>query len=285
MASIPILSRFAREDPAKHVVITSLTRLDRQQFVHFLSQRLALTAGEALLFVHGYNNTFEYACKRTAQIAHDLEFPGVPMMYSWPSAGSAAQYTVDDGNADWSLPHFEKFLQMVAKETGARTVHLVAHSTGSRLLAKTLEAMARSRGQRIAFEQVVFAAADVDAADFRAQYVPAIASLAKRITMYVSAADKALLASQKLRKYPRAGEAGANMLVMEGIDTIDVSPIDTTFLGHSYLTTKPVFQDLLNLLRSGGGPGERCGSLPKCYLEALRWTNGLAYWRFIKSGP
>jgi hypothetical protein len=70
--------------------------------------------------------------------------------------------------------------------------------------------------------------------------------------------------------------------VIDGIEIIDVSPIDTSLLGHSYLTTEPVFKDLFELLRKGGSPKERCGISPTCYLEALKWTNGLEYWRFIK---
>jgi len=93
-------------------------------------------------------------------------------------------------------------------------------------LSKALEEMARDGDiKTVRFHQVVFAAADVDADDFRTQYAPAIAKLSQRITLYVSSADRALLASQKLRQYPRAGEAGPNLLVMDGVDTIDVSPV------------------------------------------------------------
>jgi esterase/lipase superfamily enzyme len=209
IASVPLLGAYAREDPARHVVITGLTHLSRADFGHHLRQRLQVTSGDAFVFVHGYNNTFADACKRTAQIAHDLEFRGVPVMYSWPSGGKATAYAGDDGNADWSLPHFEAFLTMIQRDTGARHVHLVAHSTGSRLLARALHALARTTAWGPgAFHQVVLAAADVDAAEFRDQYAPSIRALASRLTLYVSSADKALLAATRLRKYPRAGEAG-----------------------------------------------------------------------------
>ena len=41
----------------------------------------------ALVFVHGFNTTFDNALFRTAQIAYDLKFDGAPFVYSWPSQG------------------------------------------------------------------------------------------------------------------------------------------------------------------------------------------------------
>ena len=38
----------------------------------------------AVVFVHGYNTAFDYAVYRTAQIAYDLKFDGVPFLFSWP---------------------------------------------------------------------------------------------------------------------------------------------------------------------------------------------------------
>jgi esterase/lipase superfamily enzyme len=91
---------------------------------------------------------------------------------------------------------------MVARETGASTIHLIAHSTGSRALAKALASIARNvaRGQPV-FHQVVFAAADIDAEIFRTQLAPAITNVGKRTTLYVSAGDRALLVSKKIRRF------------------------------------------------------------------------------------
>jgi esterase/lipase superfamily enzyme len=283
MASIPLLNRWATEDPQRHVMITGLTHLTEADFVTHVRYAIAASpAHDAFVFVHGYNNTFADGCKRTAQIAYDLGFQGAPILYSWPSAGAAGKYLEDDGNAEWTLQQFESFLMFVATKTNARAVHLVAHSTGARVLAKTLASMAKARLSGVGFQQAVLAAADVDASDFASQYLPAFRMLSKRTTLYVSSTDEALRLAKRLRNYPRAGEAGDSILVIEGVDTIDVSPIDTSLLGHSYLTTRPVFQDLLQLLRQGRAPTERCAIVSTCYLETLKWRNGLEYWRFLK---
>ena len=54
------------------------------------------------------------------------------------------------------------------------------------------------------------------------------------MTLYASSHDEALKASKKLHEFPRAGEAGKSLLVVKGIDTIDVSTVDSSLLGHSY---------------------------------------------------
>ncbi len=57
---------------------------------------------DVLVFVPGYNVSFVNAVRRTAQLAYDLDFGGVPVLYSWPSAGSAAAYVADGAAADFS---------------------------------------------------------------------------------------------------------------------------------------------------------------------------------------
>src|SRR5262249_2696270 len=39
-----------------------------------------------------FNVTFEDAVRRRAQIAYDLQFPGTPIRYSWPSQGTAVPF-------------------------------------------------------------------------------------------------------------------------------------------------------------------------------------------------
>ena len=56
--------------------------------------------------------SFEDAARRTAQIAHDLGLPLVPMLYSWPSEGAVLRYGTDAANVEWTIPHFTEFLSM-----------------------------------------------------------------------------------------------------------------------------------------------------------------------------
>ncbi|MEZ6079827.1 MAG: hypothetical protein R3C56_30390 [Pirellulaceae bacterium] len=55
----------------------------------------------------------------------------------------------------------------------------------------------------------------------------------------------ALIASKQVHGYPRAGESGANIVIVPGIETIDVSGIDLSLLGHSYYgDSEPMLRDL-----------------------------------------
>jgi esterase/lipase superfamily enzyme len=260
-----------RADPAKHVLLLSVEPLDRAAFA--ARARAALGAAdkhEALVFVHGYNVTFEDAARRAAQLAYDLNFEGVPALYSWPSEGALLSYAVDANNAEWAVPHFRDFLQLVRQQTGAEAVHVIAHSMGTRLLAR---ALADPIGEGGRLRQVVFAAPDIDADTFR-QLSDAFKGKCERVTLYASSGDRALEVSEKYQKYPRAGQSGLGLVIVPTVDTIDASAIKTEFMGHSYFgASDSVISDLFYLVRNGTPPGARAR-----LLERQRY--GASYWEF-----
>ncbi len=47
------------------------------------------------LIVRVANVSFDDAVYRAAQLQYDLDFPGISMLYSWPSKGSEAGYAAD----------------------------------------------------------------------------------------------------------------------------------------------------------------------------------------------
>jgi esterase/lipase superfamily enzyme len=122
------------------------------------------------------------------------------------------------------------------------------------------------------FNQVALIAPDIDAAIFKRDLVPALIPRVERITLYASSQDMALAASNKVHGgYPRAGESGDGLVIIEGIDTIDASNLNTDFLGHSYFAqSTPVIDDLFKLLRTGNSPELR--------RLIQRRKNGMAYW-------
>jgi hypothetical protein len=78
--------------------------------------------------------------------------------------------------------------------------------------------------------------------------------------------------SEVLHGYPRAGRIPPVTLA-EGLDTVDASDLEATFLGHSdFATGRPLLQDLFSLLKASLEPRERLG------LEAMN-TGAGAYWR------
>jgi esterase/lipase superfamily enzyme len=149
---------------------------------------------------------------------------------------------------------------------------------GNRAMAAALrEIDTELEGKSRLFNQVILAAPDLDAEEFRTQIAPAMQRTAKRMTLYASSRDDALLASQYVHRAARAGDAGAGLVVVPGIDTIDVSAIDTSPWGHSYYgSSDPVLQDLQSLLGRALPPQDRTWLSP-----AER--DGLTYWVFQDS--
>src|SRR5207237_188890 len=113
-------------------------------------------------------------------------------------------YPADETNVSWSAPHLKQFLLDIVKRSGAQSINLVAHSMGNRALAVALrEIDLEMHDQARLFNQVVLAAPDIDADEFRSTIVPAMQRTAKRLTLYASSRDDALLASQLVHYGPR----------------------------------------------------------------------------------
>jgi esterase/lipase superfamily enzyme len=104
-------------------------------------------------------------------------------------------------------------------------------------------------------------------------------SAADQITLYASSRDGALIASEKLAGYARAGEGGPNLIVMPRVlESIDASSVDTSLLGlyHSYFADNgTILADLYRLFRNDPadkrfGLIEEIGATGKYWILAAR---------------
>ncbi len=200
------------EDPARHVMLFSVKNQPAEQFFAELRQCVGRSSQKsAFVFVHGYNVTFADAARRTAQIAYDLKFDGAPIFFSWPSQGELLQYAVDETNIDWTAPHLHQFLTDVVRQSAAQRIHLIAHSMGNRALTSVLRSLASlQESSEPMFNEVILTAPDIDAEVFVNDIAPAVVKTARRVTLYASSNDEALIVSKKVHGYPRAATAGAN---------------------------------------------------------------------------
>jgi len=253
-----------REDPAKHVVLLDVSIQAKERFFAELRQRVAAsTKNNAFVFIHGYNVTFADAARRTAQITYDLGFDGAPIFYSWPSHGKTAAYTVDEANIEWTQAHLQKFLDEITSDSGAQNIYLIAHSMGNRALTRSLAALLTLKPAVASrLREVILAAPDIDAEVFRRDIAPALTQAAT-VTLYASSDDLALVASKKVHGYPRAGDAGDGLVVLKGIETIDATGVDASFLSHSYYAeTRSVLADMFYLVRESKRANQRFGLRP-----------------------
>ena len=273
----PVFLRLqVREDDTKHIVVRNIERKSDGEFYAELREQVESAPDRnVFVFVHGYNVTFDSAVRRTAQIAYDLRFQGAAVCYSWPSQGGLFKYTIDETNVMWTVPHLKRFLLGVVDHSGATSVNLVAHSMGNRALTEALRQLAfELQGESHLFNEVVLAAPDVDAEIFRRDLAPVITRTANRVSLYASSADQALLASKQVHGYPRAGDSGEGLVLVNGVETIDVSTIDTSLLGHSYYGDNlSILEDLADVIHK---------SMPAARRRWLLTTrrDGLDYWIF-----
>jgi esterase/lipase superfamily enzyme len=252
------------EDPAKHFTMQEIAALTKEQMLIYVKQRLAGSKtfkDHAFVFVHGFNTSFDAAIYRTAQIAYDLKFDGAPFVYSWPSGGKVASYTYDRGSAEQAEPQLTEFLDIVIKESGAKSISLIAHSMGNELLLRVMERMKPALPKGVVISQVILAAPDVDRDKFT-NIAREITNFAKGVTLYAASNDRALGYSARFwGGVPRAGDVPASgPLIIPGVDTIDVTAVSTDSLGlnHSgYAENKTLLNDIALLLQSGERPPDK----------------------------
>lgn len=251
-----------REDPAKHVVILNTVVRSKDEFFADLKDRIrASKKSSAFVFIHGYNVTFEGAARRTAQISYDLAFDGAPVFFSWPSQGTIKPYTVDEQNIEWAQTDLKGFLEDFFLRSDAQNVYLIAHSMGNRALTRAVTSLLADKpALRSRVREVILTAPDIDAGVFKRDIAPALTATASPVTLYASSKDAALAASKKIHGYPRAGDSGSQLVVVPGVETIDATFVDTSFLGHSYFAeNRSVLSDIFNLVHNGERPDARFG--------------------------
>ena len=262
----PSIWRFEfKEDSNRHVMLRQIRPVTEDRFTAALRSVTAEEdRNEAFVFVHGYNNDFAEAARRTAQIKHDLNFPGPAILFSWPSQGSARGYNRDREQITPSLPELTRFLQLIARDSGAKRVHVIAHSMGNEFATRALaqigsEAIANGRPET-AFDQLVLAAPDIDAAEFATRIAPYLRPSCTRCTIYAADHDLALAGSQRLNRTPRLGQAGRYLVTfpsMPFVNVVDASKVDFDLfnLGHADFSDE-LLADIRGVL-AGLGPDRR----------------------------
>lgn len=269
--------QFQKEDPKKHVILQKVGVMSEGQFFNQLNGRLD-TSNSMLVFVHGFNNTFEYVAQRTGQLAYDLEFKGAPVFFSWPSNGQAEDYIKDANRIRAAVIDLRVFLKNLHSRTQAKSIYLVAHSMGSVGLTNALYdlSLEMQGNAKPLFSEVILAAPDIDEKEF-AKLFKVFQKVTKRTTLYASSNDQALIISREVNGYSRLGDSREGIVILPGLDSIDVSRLDTSLIGHSYFgDNQSVIADLYKLIR--GKPVSQRRQLVK------RLLKGLSFWEFVPPG-
>jgi esterase/lipase superfamily enzyme len=234
--------------------------LSDEAFLVALSAALdgAGPGAEILTYVHGYNNSFDDAARRTAQISHDLGMPTVPVLFAWPSHGgewlSSAKYTFDENAAARSSSMFADLLDELMSGTAGTPVNVLAHSMGSRVVADALVDLDRRDAIRYPLDELVLAAPDVDAAVYGRRYLDLSLEAARHVTVYCASDDRALKLSRGVHGgYDRLGSCRPetiSALERNGLDIVDASRLYVDLIDHDKVADSPrLLSDLASVLQ------------------------------------
>jgi esterase/lipase superfamily enzyme len=253
-----LLKRLFGADDRLRLLETKVSALDT--WITAIRARLAAegpAAGSGVVFVHGYNVSFKDAAIRSAQLGYDLSVDGPMAFFSWPSRGAVALYPADEATVDASEDHLFEFLQHFIAACGRAPVHVIAHSMGNRVVARTLVRLRREQSD-LRLDQLICAAPDMDQDTF-ASLAKQFRAVAKQATLYVSERDTAVEVSRAFHSAPRAG-LYPPFATPEGFDTVAVTNVDTSLLGHGYVAElREVLHDMHSVLHFGVGPKRRMG--------------------------
>lgn len=251
LGSIRFPERSGKVDPRRDFLTT-----DRQidisaaAFRAELRQSLrALPRGkrDAVIYVHGFNNTFAEGLYRIAQLAHDLDMPGVTLHYSWPSAGSALGYAADRDSSMFARDGLETLLRET-EAAGAERIVLVAHSMGSALTMETLRQIAIRDDSELKRRMagVILISPDIDVDLFRMQ-AKAYGALPQPFLIFGSDRDSLLNLSARVSGQ---SERLGNMTDIARVADLEVTFLDTQAYnegsGHFNLGDSPALLQLIN---------------------------------------
>ena len=236
------------DDPLKFFTATEVVAYDAQPpFSSALSADIAARGGRAMIFIHGYNTSFDSAVYRATQIAHDSGYPGTPVLFSWASGGSTKDYVYDRESASVARDQLEVTLRLL-EQSGARRIDIVAHSMGTWVTMEALRQLAitgnRNLGGKLG--DVILASPDIDVDVFKSQ-MRRYGKPDRPFFLLLSADDRALRLSSILAGNKRVGDFGDPAVLAElGVVAVDVSQKEGgDRLNHTKFADNPELVKLL----------------------------------------
>lgn len=248
-------------DARVNFVATRVDVLNRAEAIARFDARIAHSSHrQALVFVHGFNNSFEEAVFRFAQLVHDGDIKALPVLFTWPSRAKIAAYAYDSESANYSRDALEKLLRYLVQDKGVGEISIVAHSMGNWVLLEALRQISIRDGRLpLKIKNVLLASPDVDYDVFRKQ-IQRIGTRPDQFTLFVARDDRALAASRCLHdKSQRLGAIDlANPRYDDELRKDKITPVDMSFSPtvdpnrHDRFASSSVFvRSLGNLVEHG----------------------------------
>jgi esterase/lipase superfamily enzyme len=188
-------------DPQRDFVTVSAEYLDDQSFSSALTAEAKQTRrSRVLVFVHGFNNRFDEAVYRLAQVVHDSKAPAIPVLFSWPSRGEVrlVAYASDRESASSSRDSLSHLLDTISQNPNVKEITVLAHSMGCQPTLEALRARAiRSGNVGGKIKNVLLVAPDVAVDEFPTD-IQQMGNKRRRVALFVSQDDPALKLSRTI---------------------------------------------------------------------------------------
>jgi esterase/lipase superfamily enzyme len=212
---------------------------------------------DVLIYVHGFNQTFETAALDAARLSDGIRFRGETMLFSWPSKARLSDYIYDRESAMWSRDAFESMVDHLIADPQVGRINIVAHSMGTMLTVEVLRQLYDRRGRAVVdnLGAVVLAAPDIDIDSFSSS-INRIGPLRDKITVLVAANDRALDVMKQLAGgVTRVGTVEAEKLQALGLRVIDASQVAVGGVNHDlFLSNAKVRQEVRRAIDGATSP-------------------------------
>ncbi|NRB01083.1 MAG: alpha/beta hydrolase [Rhodobacteraceae bacterium] len=224
-------------DPERHFVITNpkVARTKREFAAAIDAELRARPRADrnAMIFLHGYNNSLSSAVLHLAQFVEDTGYTGVPILFSFASAGRGYDYLYDVNSAIIARDAFLE-LRTLGDIPSLEGFEIFAHSMGNIVLMEALrqQALTGTPVRSPKLRGIVMASPDIDFDLFKTQ-LAAIPVEDRAFVVLTSKDDRALTLSQRLAGgQVRVGRADPEELAALGVAVIDLSEVSNVTSSH-----------------------------------------------------
>jgi esterase/lipase superfamily enzyme len=235
---------WGRPNGRNDIALAGERRLDPDEFRAELASHISGRIGvnrDVLVFVHGFNTSFDEARLRATQIAADTHFGGVMVLFTWPSKSDVFGYVSDKDSATASRDALQGLMHDLGQTPGVGKVHVLAHSMGGWLSMEALRASAIAGDKDLSghLGQVILASPDIDMAVFASQMARISPA---NVTVFATPNDRALsLSSFIASSRQRVGAIDASKpedraeIERLGAKVVDISAYSDAdrFISHS----------------------------------------------------
>lgn len=249
--------------------------LERDNFADDINTQISRNEDErALLYVHGFNVSFEEAAESSAKLSYDLGFSGTPFFFSWPASGGSSAYIADFEDMVGSQRALESLINDILQLTEVEQLYVVAQGMGANLASHALKnVFVTYPGFRSRVREIILVAPDIEEDEFSNELVPYIGSAEHPLTLYVSAQDAELDYSKRFNSYQLAGDSADRVLVLDHVETIDVRAASSALMdAEGFADSNSILEDLWDLIHNGNRANSRSTLTAQYRPEGTHWA-------------